>query len=62
MFTALEWSLILRGLDLGIASARRLSARAGQPDSVAAEYRKVIAEYDAVAAKCRVEMAKVVKK
>lgn len=62
VFNALEWSLICRGLDLAIASARRLSARAGQPESVSAEYRKVIGEYDLVMSKCRAEMAKVVKK
>lgn len=58
MFTLPELQLIVNALAMSAKSAQRLSAREGQPESVAAEYRKVIGEVSAVQRKALTEMDK----
>lgn len=58
MFNAQELQVIVNALGMAAKSAQRLSAREGQPESVAAEYRKVIGEVAAIQRKALTELDK----
>lgn len=58
MFTKAEFSVILAALTVQSKSVMRLAAKEGQPESVAAEYRKVGSEIADVYRKVQAEMDK----
>lgn len=58
MFTKSELLVISKALVVQEKSVQRLAAKEGQPDSVAAEYRKVGVEIGEVMKKVSVELSK----
>lgn len=58
MFTKSELLVISKALVVQEKSVQRLAAKEGQPDSVAAEYRKVGVEIGDVMKKVSVELSK----
>lgn len=58
MFTATELKRIVTALTMAAKSAQRLANREGQPESVAAEYRRVLAEDSVLVRKAQVELDK----
>lgn len=58
MFTAAELKFIVSALAMAAKSAQRLANREGQPESVAAEYRKVLADQSQLLRKAQVELDK----
>lgn len=59
MFTKVEMMAIARALVVQEKSVQRLAAKEGQPESVAAEYRKVGAEIADLIKKVNIEIHKV---
>lgn len=58
MFTKSDLVMILKALVLQEKSVLRLAGKDEQPESVAAEYRKVAAEIGDLMKKCNLEIAK----
>lgn len=61
MFSVEELKMIVSGLQMAVKSAQRLANREGQPETVAAEYRKVNAEMALLLRKAQLEMDKAAK-
>lgn len=59
MFTAVELKMIATALSMSAKSAQRLAARDGQPETVAAEYRKVLGETAVLQRKVLAELDKI---
>lgn len=58
MFNANELARIVVALTMAAKSAQRLANREGQPASVAAEYRRVLAEDSVLVRKAQTELDK----
>jgi hypothetical protein len=58
MFTAIELGRIVTALQMAAKSAQRLANREGQPETVAAEYRRVLADDSVLVRKAQMELDK----